>query len=285
MKQLRTRAIILTLWLLIFYMVTHIWVPLSINPVSYFYALAAIIFFFAVPGLSKINPVWLFLIPILFFICLKAILGLPWFGSALVVTIIECLAILVTLLILVWLRGSLQEFNNSVAYLSMGTKDKTLGQPIVDQNVLYREVRRARNHQRPLSILAIGVDETSVNLASDRIVKEAQQRLIKQLALTNISTILRDKLEDCDIVAQTNNHFLVILPETKPEDLPGLMDRLHAQIENQVGVDVRIGSASLPQDSYTMEGLLEKATLEMQGTPEPELFIEPERELIKNKTT
>ena len=103
--------------------------------------------------------------------------------------------------------------------------------------------------------------------------------------MASVSKSLCNKLEDCDIVVQTNNHFLVVLPETTPDALPGLIERLSKQVTDEVGVTIKVGTASLPQDSFTFEGLLNKATLEMQETLDPNLFIDSEQLFIKHKTT
>ena len=140
--------------------------------------------------------------------------------------------------------------------ITISHREKVTETTTEGQGILYREVRRARNHQRPLAVMAIAVDENSIKGAVDQIVKEAQQSIIKQFTLANVSKTLCEKLEDCDIVVQTNDHFLVVLPETKPDDLPGLIDRLRKQVAEQVGVELKIGTASLPQDGFTFEGLL-----------------------------
>jgi hypothetical protein len=55
-------------------------------------------------------------------------------------------------------------------------------------------------------------------------------------------------------------------------------------VADEVGVNIKIGTASLPQDSFTFEGLLDKATLEMQESLDDQLFIDAEQLFIKRKT-
>ena len=170
------------------------------------------------------------------------------------------------------MRDAIFDFENAVADITLSHREKVIETTTEGQGILYREVRRARNHQRPLAVMAISIDENSIKDALDRIVKEAQDSIIRQFTLANVSKTLCEKLEDCDIVVQTNNHFLVLLPETKPDDLPGLIDRLRKQVVDQVGVELKIGTASLPQDGFTFEGLLDKATLEMEASIKSRLF-------------
>lgn len=282
MKQLRIRAILLACWLIGFYIIVHYWEPFNINHISYLFLLVVAVFILTTPRLKRIHYLWMLPVPAIVFLGIKALMEMPILGSAFSVTIIEICAIIFTTMLLIWVRNAIQEFENAVAEITIGRRDKVIESTTEGQSILYREVRRARNHQRPLVLMAIAVDENSLKGAMNRMVIEAQQSVIRQFTLANISKTLCEKLEDCDIVVQTNNHFLVVLPETKPDDLPGLIERLRKQVTDQVGVDLKVGTASLPQDGFTFEGLLDKATLEMQESMGSKLFIEPDQLFVKH---
>jgi GGDEF domain-containing protein len=285
MKQLKIRAITLTIWMACLYFLFHFLDQLTVGSFTYLYLLFVIVLTLAVPYSVRIHQIWFYGVPIVIFWGIKAVDGIAINNILLTTTIIESMAILITISISIWIRSAVHEFDGAVADLTFGKRNFIMEDAAQSQNSLYREARRARNHQRPLSIMLIGVDRKSIQSSTDQIIREAQQRLVTQMAMANISRILREKLEDCDTVAQTDDHFLVILPETRPEDLPGMIERLQAQITRQIGVEINIGTASMPQDSFTMEGLLEKATLEMQSRSENAFYIEPEREFLKNKTS
>ena len=283
MKQLRTRALILVLWLVGLYLLVHFSQLISVSPNTFVYALLLTAVFLGAPHLNKVNFVSLIVLPAVIYLGIQALMDLPLTGSALSNTVIGTLAIIFTSLLLVWVREPVYEFENAVASLTFKQPERIIETASEGQSILYREVRRARNHQRPLSIMAVAVDENTMKGSVDRMVKEAQFSIIRQYTLSDVSRTLCDKLEDCDIVVQTNNHFLVVLPETKPEDLPGLIERLQKQIAEQVGVEIKVGTASLPQDSFTLEGLLDKATMELQGSMQTKLYIEPEQLFAKRK--
>ena len=285
MKRLRIRVILLTVWLILFYLLTVYWEPLNISPIAHFFVLALVIAVLSTPEINRRNTWWALAMPVAAFITIKAILKQPILGGALGITGIESAAILLTSLLLLWVRGSVREFERAVGRVTVGQQEKVAETAVEGKSVLYREVRRARNHQRPLSMLAIAIDEKSIQGALDKIIKEAQHSIIRQFTMASVSKSLCNKLEDCDIVVQTNNHFLVVLPETTPDALPGLIERLSKQVTDEVGVTIKVGTASLPQDSFTFEGLLNKATLEMQETLDPNLFIDSEQLFIKHKTT
>ncbi|NJD57835.1 MAG: hypothetical protein FIA98_00345 [Anaerolineae bacterium] len=283
MKQLRVRALVLAIWLIGLYLLAHFSKLISLSPLVYLYTLVLVVIFFAVPHLSKVKRGWLLAIPPVTYLSIKGLLGEPLLGIALPTAVIETCSIVFTSLILIWVREPVHEFENAVADLTFGHSQKVIETAEEGQSILYREVRRARNHQRPLAIMAIAINESTIDGSLDRMVKDAQQSILRQFTVTSVSRTLCEKLEDCDIVVQTNNHFVVVLPETKPEDLPGLTERIRKQVADQVGGEIKIGTASLPEDSFTLEGLMDKATMELQGSLGSELFIKPEQLFVKRK--
>jgi hypothetical protein len=138
-------------------------------------------------------------------------------------------------------------------------------------------MRRARHHQRPLALMAIGVDEESIHIALDRMVQEAQQAMIKRYVLSDVARSLCDELEDYNIIAQSDDHFLVLLPEVTSEQLSDLSGRLHNALSDRLGVALQIGSASFPEDAVTFKSLVEKAVGEMDGGLKPVPSPGPQR--------
>jgi len=108
-------------------------------------------------------------------------------------------------------------------------------------------------------MLAIEVDEQSIQVALDRIVQEAQQMLMKRYVLSGVARTLCDEVEDYNLITQEDDHFLVLLPEVTPDKLSELVNRLHNLVYEQVGVNLIIGTASFPDDAVTFESLMEKA--------------------------
>jgi GGDEF domain-containing protein len=104
-----------------------------------------------------------------------------------------------------------------------------------------------------------------MEVALDRMVQEVQQAMMKQYVLSDVARRLREGLEDYNIIARKNDHFLVLLPEVASEDLPVLAAQLRQAISDQVGVTLQVGISSFPEDAVTFESLLERAVGEMDG--------------------
>ena len=96
---------------------------------------------------------------------------------------------------------------------------------------------------------------------------------MKRYLLSDVARTLCYKLEDYNVIARANDHFLVLLPEVTSEQLPDLIGRLRQAVAEQVGVAPRIGVASFPEDAVTFDGLVEQAVGEMNGVHKSESFV------------
>ncbi len=281
MKRIRLRVIILVLWLIILYYAERLLNSTAPNSLAFPFLLVAVVFALALPRLTR-TPFWIVLIAqIILFYSLKELTGAhqgPYFYT---LSIIEVCAISSSSVLAHWVSLSLGEFETAVQNILVGYSDKVPEPTTAGQGSLYREVRRARNHQRPLTLMAIAMEENSSQTELDRITKEAILAMARQYRLANLSRTLCDELEDCTIIVQTDEHFVVALPETTREDLPFVVKRLRKQAADKVGIKLKVGVATLPEDSFTYEGLIDKATREMQANLEVQQYFELEEKSLE----
>ena len=133
--------------------------------------------------------------------------------------------------------------------------------------------------------MAVGVEEKSIQVALDRMVQEVQRVMMKRYVLSDVARTLCHRLEDYNVVAQTNDHFLILLPEVTSEQLTDLVGRLRQVVSEQVGVALQVGTASFPDDAVTFESLVEKAVGEMNGKKKSESSLRPQRLATEHHTT
>jgi GGDEF domain-containing protein len=285
MNRMRFMVIILITWLLFLFSIERLIEPINISRVAYPFAPLMAVLVIVVPILRK-APLWaLLLVPIPIFLALKALAGYEVLGTAFPLTMTELCIISVTTILAHWVSNGLGEFEKAVARITIGPAVDLPESFATDQAEMYREVKRARHYQRPLSMMAIGIEDGSIQVALDRMVQEAQQSMMKRYVLSDVARVLCDELDDYNIIAQANGHFLVLLPEIQPRDLDELTKRLHSAVSERVGVILRVGTASFPRDAVTFESLVDEATKEIKKEAKSEVSSWSGRAIMEHQTT
>ena len=270
MKRIRIRVTVLAAWLVFLYILSRLLDPIVISSITIGFVFVIVVTEFLIPRMPK-DLVWvIMLVPITALLVTKFWTGNLVGDVAIFRAVIEVGAIVVTAILSLWVSRGLDEFENAVAYITLGQREKKLESPLSGQGLVYREVRRARNHQQPLALISIGVDEKSIEPATEKLVQDIQRSMMKQYKLRGLSKMLCDELEDCAVIIQDTDHYLAVLPDTKTDEIPVVVERLRQKACGQVGVELKIGVATLPQDSYTFEGLVETAIREMAQDREPQ---------------
>ncbi|RME76991.1 MAG: hypothetical protein D6784_04655 [Chloroflexi bacterium] len=180
-------------------------------------------------------------------------------NAAVVLLLLQISMIVVTGLLVRQIANSLIEFEDVIAqiiYSHLGGPARPFDE---EQSVMYREVRRAVRYGRPLAVVAVTVDEASLSGAVPRIVEEIQQAMLKEFTLAKIAGLLTENTFDCDIVALSGNNFIVLLPEASAQDVPKITRRLEAAVQQKLGIAVKTGTATLPDEATTFDRLIELA--------------------------
>jgi GGDEF domain-containing protein len=282
MKRMRFIVAALIVWLFLFYNIERLSEPINLSSVGYTFVPLMAVLTILVPRLRKVPLAMLLVVPIPIFLMFKAWVGRPIWGTAIALTVTEICVIALTTILARWASNGLSEFESAIANITIGQIGK-LPEPFsIGQGEMYREVRRARHHQRPLVLIAIGVEEESIQVALDRMVQEVQQAMMKQYVLSDVARALCDELEDYNIIAQRNSNFFTLLPEVTPDKVTELIERLCRAVSEQVGVTLRIGTASFPEDAVTFESLVEKAVGEMEAEPKLGPSPQPQRLTVEH---
>jgi hypothetical protein len=282
---MRLLVVMLIVWLFLFYNVERLSDPIDIAGVAYTFLPVMAVLTIMVPRLRQL-PLWVLLgAPAPLFLLLKHLAGYQVWGAALPLTVTEICVIAVTTMLARWVSDGVGEFESAINHISIGEVDK-LPEPFsTGQAQMYREVRRARNHQRPMALMAVGVEDESLKVALDRMVEEVQQAMMRRYVLSDVARTLCGELEEYNTIAQRNDHFLIMLPEVKSEELNDLVSRLQVAVSEQVGVALRVGSACFPEDAVTFESLLKVAEGKMDGRQPVESSLQPQRLAAEHRTT
>jgi len=285
------RVLLLVVWLVFFYNLERVGWVLDVGQMQLltryayiFVALAALVTL-ALPALHRL-PFWMLAAGGSgLFLVLKAWFGYPLWGAALTVTVTEICAILVTGLLTRQVMAAIAEFEDSIVNFTIKRVGRQTKSFDVEQGEMYQEVRRARAFGRPLTLMALEPAADSIEVATEKIVEEVQQATIKQYVLAALAKELEDQLGPFSVIAQDDDRFLILLPESSRVDVPSLIAQVRAQVKGSLGLDLRVGTATLPEIE-TFEGLVEAAYAEMKDTtPHQEEPSAPSAASVRKQAT
>jgi GGDEF domain-containing protein len=180
----------------------------------------------------------------------------------------ELSAIVLTLLLTRQLSQALDEFQAAVAAITIPKVGKSVEDAFsASEGEMYQEVRRARQYNRPLALLALRIEGEPSSVALQQVIIEAQQAMIDELLLAGVAGALCDELRDYDIIGRHADCFLVLLPELTKEDVPNVIFRLRNAVSERVKVKLEIGAVTFPDNASTFDGLVQQAIQQIEISP------------------
>jgi hypothetical protein len=276
MKRIRLPVALLLIWLFVFYNIERLSSFVNLSQVAYIFVPVAAIALLFSAWLQRIN-IWVYASSVTaVFLLMELWLGYGLGNVPIVLT--EVFVLVVTIILARMVSDGVTEFELAVINITLGQMSERRSR----QGEMYREVKRARIHQRPLTLMAVKPESASVEMALDRMVREAQSAMVRQYVLSRVSKTLYDEVEDFNIIAKHRDHFLILLPETPVENLPDLIKRVRRAVADRVGVSVQVGAATLSKDITTFEALVERATAELTEEQE-QLMAWPSSASIHNR--
>jgi GGDEF domain-containing protein len=264
MKQLRMWCAVFFLWMFVLYNIERLHKP--INLASFVYVLAAVtaIPFIVIGPLGRIPSIFILGLTAPLTMALKAWFGYSIGGTELPLTVTEVAAVWVTTVLALQIGRSFEELRESalntiLVHLQDRTKSFEHG-----QSELYREVRRARKHHRPLALLAISVPEKSINIALDRFTAELHQECIQNYVSARVAELLSQEMKDCNVISHHGEHFVTVVPEADRETALIVADKLKRIARDRLGVELSVGMSLFPDEEVTFVQLLERAQAQIQ---------------------
>lgn len=263
MQRIRIPVSLLIIWLFVFYNLERMSRMIDISQVAYMAVpvIATLVLLF--PQFGQAN----FVIKTIVTTCLFVVAEIVWlvmvqqwpqsFDAAML--FLEVAALTLTIWLTRQVSLGMHEFESAVVNITLGQ----VGERRSRQGEMYREVKRARDHHRPLNLIAVRADESALPATIDRMVKEAQAAMIHQYVVASLSKTLSDELEDYNLIARARDYLLVMLPEVNPDRMNEVTKRLRRAASEKVGVPLHIGIASMSDDVRTLEALVQEAEAAM----------------------
>jgi hypothetical protein len=259
MAKLRFWVSAALLWLAFLLNIERLCEP--INIASFVYVMAAVMV--VVTAVLPLRKRWqagaLIVVAMGLFLAMKIWLHYPLFGPGLPLTLTEVLAILTSFWLGRRLTLSLLEYEKSVVDLAALHRVTRPMSFLEMQDQFYREVRRARLHDRPLSFVAVRPDTNLSPMQIDALIAETQLRLATHYQDVRFAELLSAELSDCDLIAKCNDHFVLMLAETDSQRAWDVARRLEDRVQESLGVGLRTGVATFPHEEVTLAGLIKRA--------------------------
>jgi hypothetical protein len=279
MKYLRYLLILMGLWIFLVGMFGG-WLgaPL-VTPYAYLIIALCAVLPILFPLVDRSSPFVLFSIAVLLLIALRAWSGYAIDQAGLQTLALEVIAIGVTILLATLLGAQISTVQALFKNLGLGKLEQHVDSFDEGQHAIYREVRWARRYQRPLAMLAITLNDASLQhlmesqakpTLAHRLAKEAQSEIWRSYALTQLAQLLVAELGDNAIVTQRREHFVVVLTAVDRAQTAPIVEKIKTLCAVRLEVKLDIGVAVFPDEAVTFEALLDQAEMAMAASALPE---------------
>ncbi|MFQ5611791.1 MAG: diguanylate cyclase domain-containing protein [Anaerolineae bacterium] len=272
MTQLRFWIAALIVWLIFFFNIERLDIidlgHVDIKRVTYSFVAIVAISTLLIVQLQRIPLTILVLLPVPLFLLVKTWYGAPITGSALPLTITELSGIILTSMLTRQINHHLKRIDEAVEAITLMNWGELMPNLTESQGVMYRELRRARRHQRPLSLICLKVDEGNVDTALSRALEEIEARMTKRYLTANVARALNKTLHDYDIIAQQDESLIVLLPEVDQTDLSSVLQKVKMAVSKDTKTTLKIGVATYPDEAMTFESLVKRAQMSMEAQQE-----------------
>ncbi len=106
---------------------------------------------------------------------------------------------------------------------------------------------------------------------------------MNRYVLTSMSRVISMALRRTDMVMEQNEkeRFVILSPHTPGSDLQIVVKRIQDAISKQLGVNVKCGVASFPEDALTFDELLHKAEQNLEKPDNKDTLLD----LFEHKNT
>lgn len=268
MLRLNRYIIALVLWLSFLFNVERLDLNVGSSNISNIassvYVVAAIMVLLGVllPQWRRV-PLWrVNLIAVVSFLVTVLVDQRPFWGDIQTfVTIFELMAVVISAT-LGYLVGRLSaDFVETVYGMMFVDLDGRVYGAAEAEPVIKREMQSSRRGNRPLSVMVLDakVDSGKINLQETA--REVQNILVKRQNMVALARLLPRALRRTDFVLHEvgDGRLVVVMPELRKEQTTTIVNRLTQVAQRRLGLSVKYGIASFPDNGVTFEELVYQA--------------------------
>jgi len=237
---------------------------------------AASILLLLLPRLRGVSTLWVLSFAFPAFCLLELLIGGPITLRSAFGSLLEFGGAAVTLYLVSRLARGLGLAEEVLREFAIGPARETAEPFSRSQGEMFREVRRARRYERPLSLLALSAGGAQMPAMLARLAEQARAESLERYVAGKLAMLLDEETAGSTVIADRGEHFLVLLPEASRQEAEQVAKRIERAADERHGMNVRFGIASFPHQEITLDKLLETAEAELRAVLRSETEHRPE---------
>lgn len=193
-----------------------------------------------------------------------------WGGSDTYVSLFELAACLVTVAIAGVIGNLVSDFVATVRNVLLTDSDGRVVSSQTVEPIVRREMQLSRRTNRPLSVVLVDTEPDDRARVRTATAREVVKLLAHRYQLVAVTRVLMRVLRRTDfVIDQTDaGRLVVILPALHAGETEAVIERLNTQVRRTLGVSLRCGVASFPENGLTFEELVFQAEHKMESLAE-----------------
>lgn len=217
------------------------------------FAVVAAVVVVSIERISTIRTLPLISTILATFVALRWSVGIAAVSATLVATLVDCCLVLFTVVLSRYVAtGILTLERNSLGATQSGSLDE----------VFQREFRRARQFGRSLAVLAVEVRQADAaeTTTDAKFLNKIRRGDIAPDVVGRLAELIKEQTKECDVIAYSDDCFFVLLPEGTQQVVTTVTRRLRDAAQQDLDVQIKVGSALFPADEVTLSGLLQRCS-------------------------
>jgi len=273
MSSLQSRVLALVAWLLVFFSVERVEIGTfqGINLATAVYIIGMVaVLLPLIPGAMLIPlPMMTGMIGVLYLISLLIGRGPVVEGAYVYLVLAGAFFLLVTLLLSYLVGQSLEEFRRAVETITFSARAGRLRSRDEASELGELEMTRSRRSERPISIMLLQADASSLNMAMHRMVQDIQRAMMQRYVLATAANVLSRHLRRSDVIFEDGaaGRLVLLAPETGEAEATRMSARIAMVVQEQLGIQVRSSVAAFPDQALTFDDLLRVAEQRLHTAP------------------
>jgi hypothetical protein len=192
--------------------------------------------------------------------------GMFFGGISTFVLIADVTLLLLTVYLSRELALGLDEFEQAVEEFFFDDVTKRIPRVEQAKGDIQIEMSRSYRYLHPFSVVVVEVDPELVDISLSRVIEEVQETMIERYATLCLGRIIKKNARITDMVFQrdTQGSFIILCTDTNAEGARALVNRIRADVLEQLTLPVRSGIASFPEAANTFNDLVLYAEEQLQ---------------------